>query len=388
MTQTSLFLTRFSLEMSKLHSKNSNPAYYIGIMSGTSLDGIDAVLTDLNSQPPLLLNTFYQPYDKNLRGQILDLHQSGNNELHLAAMLSNKLAHCYAKTVTNLLNKHKIKAQSITAIGCHGQTVRHCPQPENNYSIQLGNASLLAELTGITVVADFRSRDIAAGGQGAPLVPAFHQLLFQDSGINRVIVNIGGISNITSLASNKKIVGFDCGPGNILMDSWCQRHLGTIYDKDGTWAESGETIPTLLEELMSLKFFSAPPPKSTGREIFNLTWLEKYLSGNESPQDVQATLLQLTSRTITDAILIWFPDTTEVYLCGGGARNIALTSKIKISLPGKKVAPTDVLGTNADWLEAFAFAWLAKQTIEGIPSSIPSVTNAKGERILGAIYQA
>jgi anhydro-N-acetylmuramic acid kinase len=172
------------------------------------------------------------------------------------------------------------------------------------------------------------------------------------------------------------------------MDSWCQRHLGTIYDKDGTWAESGETIPTLLEELMSLKFFSAPPPKSTGREVFNLTWLEKYLSGNESPQDVQATLLQLTSRTITDAILIWFPDTTEIYLCGGGTRNIALTSKIKISLPGKKVAPTDVLGTNADWLEAFAFAWLAKQTIEGIPSSIPSVTNAKGERILGAIYQA
>ena len=388
MTQTSLFLTRFSLEMSKLQSKNSNPAYYIGIMSGTSLDGIDAVLTDLNSKPPLLLNTFYQPYDKNLRSQILDLHQSGNNELHLAAMLSNKLAHCYAKTVINLLNKHKIKSQSVTAIGCHGQTVRHCPQPEMNYSIQLGNASLLAELTGITVVADFRSRDIAAGGQGAPLVPAFHQLLFQDPEINRVIVNIGGISNITSLASNTKIVGFDCGPGNILMDSWCQRHLGTTYDKNGTWAESGETIPALLEELMSLKFFSVPPPKSTGREIFNLTWLKKYLSGNESPQDVQATLLQLTSKAITDAILIWFPSTTEIYLCGGGARNIALTSQIQTSLPGKKVAPTDVLGTNADWLEAFAFAWLAKQTIEGIPSSIPSVTNAKGERILGAIYQA
>ncbi len=388
MTQTSLFLTRFSLEMSKLHSKESNPDYYVGIMSGTSLDGIDAVLTDLNSQPPLLLNTFYQPYDKNLRSQILDLHQSGNNELHLAAMLSNKLAHCYAKTVINLLNKHKVKSQSVTAIGCHGQTVRHCPQSEMSYSIQLGNASLLAELTGITVVADFRSRDIAAGGQGAPLVPAFHQLLFQDPEISRVIVNIGGISNITNLASNTKIVGFDCGPGNILMDSWCQRHLGTTYDKNGTWAESGETIPALLEELMSFKFFSVPPPKSTGREVFNLTWLEKHLSGNESTEDVQATLLQLTSRAITDTILKWFPDTTEVYLCGGGARNIALTSRIQISLPGKKVAPTDVLGINADWLEAFAFAWLAKQNIQGVPSSIPSVTNAKGERILGAVYQA
>jgi len=374
--------------MSKLHSKNSNPDYYVGIMSGTSLDGIDAVLTDLNSEPPLLLNTFYQPYDKNLRNQILDLHQSGNNELHLAAMLSNKLAHCYAETVINLLKKHKIKSQSVTAIGCHGQTVRHCPQSEMSYSIQLGNASLLAELTGINVVADFRSRDIAAGGQGAPLVPAFHKLLFQDPEISRVIVNIGGISNITSLTSNTKIVGFDCGPGNILMDSWCQRHLGTIYDKNGTWAESGETIPALLEELMSLKFFSVPPPKSTGREVFNLTWLEKYLSGNENTEDVQATLLQLTSRAITDAILKWFPDTTEVYLCGGGARNIALTSRIQISLPGKKVAPTDVLGINADWLEAFAFAWLAKQNIQGVPSSIPSVTNAKGERILGAIYQA
>lgn len=374
--------------MSKLHSKNFNPTYYIGIMSGTSLDGIDAVLTDLNSQTPLLLNTFYQPYDKNLRNQILDLHQSGNNELHLAAILSNKLAHCYAKAVISLLNKHKIKAQNITAIGCHGQTVRHCPQSEMNYSIQLGNASLLAELTGITVVADFRSRDIAAGGQGAPLVPAFHQLLFQDPEINRVIVNIGGISNITSLASNTKIIGFDCGPGNILMDSWCQRHLGTIYDKNGAWAKSGEAIPALLEKLISLKFFSDSPPKSTGREVFNLAWLEKYLSGNERPEDVQATLLQLTSKAITDAILLWHPDATEIYLCGGGVRNIELISKIQISLHGKKVAPTDALGINAEWLEAFAFAWLAKQTIQGAPSNIPSVTNAKGERILGAVYQS
>jgi len=375
--------------MSKLHNKEySKPPFYVGIMSGTSLDGIDAVLADFNSQPPSLLNTFYQPYSNNLRKQILDLHQSGKNELHLASILSNKLAHCYAKAVISLLTKHKIKSKRVAAIGCHGQTVRHCPQPEFGYSIQLGNASLLAELTGITVVADFRSRDIAAGGQGAPLVPGFHQLMFQDPKINRVIINIGGISNITSLAPNTKVMGFDCGPGNLLMDSWCQRHLETTYDKNGKWADSGKVIPELLEKLMSFKFFSAPPPKSTGREMFNLAWLENYLSGNEKPEDVQATLLQLTSTAITNAILAWFPDTTEIYLCGGGARNKALSSKIQISLPGKKVAPTDALGANADWLEAFAFAWLAKQAIQRVPSSLPSVTSAKGERILGAVYQA
>ena len=375
--------------MSKLYNKEySKPPFYVGIMSGTSLDGIDAVLADFNSQPPSLLNTFYQPYSNNLRKQILDLHQSGKNELHLASMLSNKLAHCYAKAVISLLTKHKIKSKSVAAIGCHGQTVRHCPQPEFSYSIQLGNAALLAELTGITVVADFRSRDIAAGGQGAPLVPGFHQLMFQDPKINRVIINIGGISNITSLAPNTKVMGFDCGPGNLLMDSWCQRHLETTYDKNGKWADSGKVIPELLEKLISLKFFSTPPPKSTGREMFNLAWLENHLSGNEKPEDVQATLLQLTSTAITNAIWAWFPDTTEIYLCGGGARNKALSSKIQISLPGKKVAPTDALGANADWLEAFAFAWLAKQAIQRVPSSLPSVTNAKGERILGAIYQA
>lgn len=383
-------MTKFSLGMSKSHSEsNSKPACcYVGIMSGTSLDGIDAVLADFNLQPPTLLNTFYQPYDKNLRRQILELHQSGNNELHRSAILSNKLAHCYAKAVISLLNKHKIKPQNIAAIGCHGQTVRHCPQADAGYSIQLGNASLLAELTGITVVTDFRNRDIAAGGQGAPLVPVFHQLLFQDPKINRIIVNIGGISNVTSLAPNMKVVGFDCGPGNLLMDSWCQHHLGTTYDKNGTWAKSGKTIPELLEKLMSFDYFSLPPPKSTGREMFNLSWLENYLSGNEKPEDVQATLLRLTSTVITNAILTYFSDATEIYLCGGGARNIALTSNIQISLPKKKVALTDVLGTNADWLEAFAFAWLAKQAIQGVPSSLPSVTNAKEERILGAIYQA
>ena len=365
-----------------------NPTYHIGIMSGTSLDGVDVALVDLSPLPPSLLHTFYLPYDKDLRRQLLDLHQPGNDELHRAAMLGNTLAHRYAKAVIELLKENKVEPQNVVAIGCHGQTVRHCPQSGMGYSIQLGNAALLAELTGITVVADFRSRDIAAGGQGAPLVPGFHQFLFQDPKIHRVIVNIGGISNITSLAPNMEVVGFDCGPGNLLMDSWCLRHIGTTYDGNGVWAESGKVIPVLLEKFMSLRFFSLPPPKSAGREVFNSAWLESYLSGHEKPEDVQATLLQLTITTITNSILADFSDVAEIYLCGGGARNKALTSKLQASLPGKKVKLTDVLGANADWLEAFAFAWLAKQTILGVPGNLPPVTNAKGERILGAIYQA
>lgn len=358
-------------------------------MSGTSLDGIDAALVDFSSiPPPSLEHTVYLPYDKDLRQQLLNLHQPGDNELHRAAILSNTLAHYYAKAVIELLKKNKLMPKSVAAIGCHGQTVRHCPQKDMSYSIQLGNAALLAELTGITVVADFRSRDMAAGGQGAPLVPGFHQLLFQDPKIHRIIVNIGGISNITSLAPNSEVVGFDCGPGNLLLDSWCLRHIGTTYDLNGAWAASGKVIPALLEKFMSPQFFSLPPPKSTGREIFNFAWLESCLSGYEKPEDVQATLMQLTITAIAKSILDYFPDATEIYLCGGGARNETLKSKLQTSLPGKKVELTDVLGANADWLEAFAFAWLAKQTLLGIPSNLPSVTNAKGTRILGAIYQA
>lgn len=357
-------------------------------MSGTSLDGIDAVLADFDSSPPSLPHTFYLPYDKDLRSRLLDLHLSGNDELHRAAMLGNELAHRYAEVVVNLLNESGVKPQDVVAIGCHGQTVRHCPQPGRGYTIQLGNAALLAELTGITVVADFRSRDIAAGGQGAPLVPGFHQVLFGDTRIHRGIVNIGGISNFTSLASNGEVAGFDCGPGNLLMDAWCLRHIGKAYDKNGVWAGSGKVIPALLEKLLALPFFSLLPPKSTGREIFNLAWLESCLSGNEKPEDVQATLLQLTVTAITRSVLAYFPDVAEIYLCGGGARNTELVTRLQAALPGKKVALTDTLGVGADWLEAFAFAWLAQQVILGVPGNLPAVTGAQGSRLLGAIYRA
>jgi anhydro-N-acetylmuramic acid kinase len=362
--------------------------YYIGIMSGTSLDGIDAVLADLNLSSPSLLYTFYLPYDRDLRSRLLDLHHSSHDELHRAAMLGNELAHRYAEAVVGLLNESGIERQDVAAIGCHGQTVRHFPQREGSYTIQLCNSALLVELTGITVVADFRSRDIAAGGQGAPLVPAFHQVLFGHPLIHRVIVNIGGISNLTSLAPSGEVAGFDCGPGNIIMDAWCLGHTGKAYDENGAWAASGKVIPELLEKLLTLQFFSLPPPKSTGREIFNLAWLESCLSGDEKPADVQATLLQLTITGIAESLFTYFPNAAEIYLCGGGARNGTLVARLRAVLYGRKVELTDRLGVDADWLEAFAFAWLAQRAILGIPGNIPGITGAKGARLLGAIYPA
>lgn len=361
-------------------------AYYIGVMSGTSLDGIDVVLADFNSSSPSLLHTFYLPYSRELRDRLLDLHHSGNDELHRAAMLGNELARHYAEAVVGLLEKNEIERRNVAAIGCHGQTVRHCPQTDRGYTIQLCNSALLVELTGITVVSDFRSRDIAAGGQGAPLVPAFHRALFRDPQTHRVIVNIGGISNLTSLAPDGEVSGFDCGPGNIMMDAWCLRHTAKPYDEDGAWAESGKVIPGLLERLLALPFFSLPPPKSTGREIFNLAVLESCLSGDEKPVDVQATLLQLTVSGVAESVLAYFPSAAEVYLCGGGAHNRTLVAQLRIALPGKAVELTDRLGVDADWLEAFAFAWLAKQAILGIPGSLPAVTGASGTRVLGAVY--
>ncbi len=355
-------------------------------MSGTSLDGIDAVLADFSSSPPSLPYTFYLPYDGSLRRRLLDLHHSGPDELHRAAMLGNELAHRYAEAVAGLLHKSGIKPAGVAAIGCHGQTVRHYPNRGRGYTIQLCNSALLVELTGITVVADFRSRDVAAGGQGAPLVPAFHQVLFEDPLIHRVIVNIGGISNLTSLPPNGDVAGFDCGPGNILMDAWCLRHTGKAYDENGRWAESGKIIPTLLEKLLALQFFSLPPPKSTGREVFNMVWLESCLSGDEEPADVQATLLQMTVRGIAEALSTYFPNAAEIYLCGGGARNGTLVARLRRALSSHKVELTDMLGVDADWLEAFAFAWLAKQAVLGFPGSLPGITGARGARILGAIY--
>lgn len=363
--------------------------FYVGIMSGTSLDGIDAALVELDGElaaPVRLLATYYQTYEEPVKTALLDLHHPANHELHRAQLVANDLARLYAATVSALLQQAGIVPAQVRAIGCHGQTIRH--RPEHGYTLQLGNAALLAELSGITVVSDFRSRDIAAGGQGAPLVPAFHDKMLRHPEIHRVIVNIGGISNLTDLPPNLPTTGFDCGPGNLLMDAWVARHRGEPYDKDGSWATSGKVVPALLQALLDEPFLSALPPKSCGRDLFNLAWLEGKLRGDESPADVQATLLELTVRAISDSIRGCCIGAQEIYLCGGGAHNRALVRRLQTSLPECRIQPTDALGLSADWLEAIAFAWLAQQTLHGQCANLPAVTGARHPCILGAIHQA
>jgi anhydro-N-acetylmuramic acid kinase len=359
---------------------------YLGLMSGTSLDGVDAVLADFSAIPFQLHATRHDTYDSDLKQRLLALHQPGADELHRASELDNALAMRYADAALELLAEHDIDPARVAAIGCHGQTVRH--RPELGFTVQLNNPALLAEITGIPVVADFRSRDIAAGGQGAPLVPAYHAAMFRHPSIHRAIVNIGGIANVTDLPARGGAKGFDCGPGNMLLDAWCAKYLGTPYDAAGAWAASGRLLPGLLDALLGDPWFALPPPKSTGRELFNLDWLGRHLAGDEGTADVQATLLALSSLTIAEAVREHCGKAVEVYLCGGGARNRELAESIIGALPGKLVATTDILGVAAEWVEAFAFAWLARQTLQGKPGNLPEVTGARGPRILGAVYQA
>lgn len=362
------------------------PDLIIGLMTGTSLDGVDAVLVHMASGMPELRQTAYLPYPAELRAELLALHVSGADELHRAALLSRQLTQRYADAVNLLLEKAATAAGEIRAIGCHGQTIRH--EPQQGYTIQLNNPALLAELCGITVVADFRSRDIAAGGEGAPLVPAFHAARFGDPHLHRVILNIGGIANVTNLQPGKPVRGFDCGPGNMLLDAWTQRHLGQAYDIQGAWAASGKIIPALLDRLLEHPFFRLSPPKSCGREQFNLEWLASLLDRNESPADVQATLLAMTATSIQRAILDCCSGTEEILICGGGAHNTALLGMLADLLPHVRIHSTSALGLPPDWVEAVAFAWLAWRTLQGQPGNLPEVTGARGARLLGAIYPA
>lgn len=355
-------------------------------MSGTSLDGIDAVLADLSGTAPKLLASHYRPYGAELKAALLELHQPSDDELHRASLLGNQLSKEYAMAIAALLQTATVGPREVRAIGCHGQTVRH--RPDAGYTLQLGNGALLAELSKITTINDFRSRDIAAGGQGAPLVPAFHGKVLRHPGIHRVIVNIGGISNLTNLPPQGSVTGFDCGPGNLLMDAWTLRHQNEPYDKDGAWAASGRLLPGLLRALLQEPFLHAAPPKSSGRELFNLTWLEKHLSGEEAAADVQATLLALSAHAIANAIKEYCTGAQEIYLCGGGARNLELLRQLSLALPECQVQPTDSLGIDADWMEAMAFAWLAQQTLHGRHIDLSAVTGAPHPCILGAIYQA
>ncbi|MBP9714739.1 MAG: anhydro-N-acetylmuramic acid kinase [Sterolibacterium sp.] len=358
----------------------------IGLMSGTSLDGVDAALVDFAQGRPRICATAYRPYPASLRAALLALHEPGADELHRAALLSQELARCYADSVNALLTQTHLPPAQIRAIGCHGQTVRHMPQ--HGYTLQLNQPALLAELTGITVIDDFRSRDLAAGGQGAPLVPAFHAAQFASEHQHRIILNIGGIANLTHLQSGAPVSGFDCGPGNMLLDAWVQRHQQQPYDAGGLWGSHGTCLPELLGRLLTHPYFAAPPPKSCGREQFNLTWLESQLVGTEAPVDVQATLVELTAQAACLAIQREYGTADELYVCGGGAHNTLLLARLAAGLPQTRVLTTEALGLPADWVEAVAFAWLAWRLLEHQPGNLPEVTGARGLRLLGAIHPA
>ena len=359
---------------------------YIGLMSGTSLDGVDAAMVDFAPGGPRVLATHFAPFPPALRAQFMALQAPGDDELTRAALAANQLAQSYADGVADVLRSSGVHRSAVRAIGAHGQTVRH--RPEAGFTLQLNNPALLAELTGIAVVADFRSRDVAAGGQGAPLAPGFHAAFFSSRTSSRAVLNIGGIANLTVLAPGKPAIGFDTGPGNVLLDAWIARHRGAGYDEAGAWAASGRAVPALLAALLSAPFFALPPPKSTGRDLFNPDWLDRALAKahaqQAAPEDVQATLLDLTAHSICNALHAHAVET--LYVCGGGAHNQGLMRRLAALVAPCRVTTTADLGVPEDWVEAVAFAWLAWRRLEGQPGNLDSVTGAAGPRVLGAIH--
>ncbi len=370
---------------------DSNANLYIGIMSGTSLDGIDAVLADFAGHAVRLVGHERRDFAPELRESLAALQSPGANELHRAAVAAQHLAHAYALAIGDLLHHAGVEAGAVRAAGIHGQTVRH--QPDAGYTIQLNAPATVAELTGIDVIADFRSRDVAAGGQGAPLVPAFHAGVFRGTAA-RAVVNIGGIANITGLAaagSAAPVIGFDCGPGNVLLDGWMQRHQGQAYDRDGGWAASGHSHAGLLQALLAEPYFRAAPPKSTGRDLFNAAWLDRVLQGVDPGgrlprQDVQATLTRLTASGIAQAQQRWFAPARDIVVCGGGAYNRTLMRMLDEECAPLPVRSAAELGIAPEHVEALAFAWLAREHVQGRCGNLPAVTGAREERVLGARY--
>lgn len=364
---------------------------YIGLMSGTSVDGIDAALAEITAPHTLrLLATHQHPFPPDLRAEIEALIHPDANELDREGELDVALGRLFAEAARSLLARSGHKPGAIRAIGSHGQTVRHRPHAAYPFTRQIGNPSVIAEATGITTIADFRMRDMAAGGQGAPLVPAFHDWLFRKPGVNRAIVNIGGIANITWLPADAgaPVIGFDTGPGNTLLDQWVYRQRGEHCDRDGTWAASGRVLEELLTHLLADDYFAQPPPKSTGREHFHLAWLEERLRSNMAPADIQATLAEFTGITISRGLRLLPAAVEEVYVCGGGAHNRDLLQRLRAQPGLAPLATTAALGLDPDWVEAAAFAWLAHQTLAGKPGNLPSVTGARREAVLGGIYLA
>ena len=361
-------------------------ALYVGLMSGTSLDGVDGVLVDITANNPVRLRGHrHEALVDSLRDELLALNMPGADELHRAALAAQGISHAYASVVNALLFDTGTVARDVRAIGAHGQTVRH--RPDAGYTSQLLGGALLAELTGIDVVCDLRSRDVAAGGQGAPLAPGFHVAVFGDVSQTRAVLNLGGISNLTLLAPGQPVIGFDCGPANALLDGWCQRHLQQPFDAEGRWAASGRVHAPLLAALLAEPYFDLPPPKSTGRDLFHLAWLDAKATGL-APVDVQATLAALSIESVARDLERHAPKTSALFVCGGGARNAHLMRGLAHRLPRVRVTTTDELGVPVDQVEGAAFAWLAHRFVERQPGNLPEVTGARGPRLLGALYPA
>jgi anhydro-N-acetylmuramic acid kinase len=360
---------------------------FIGLMSGTSVDGIDAALVRFAAQPELLFARTYG-LPAALAAEILDISQAqGAVTLDAVGELDIRLGRALAEAANALLRDSGMAAAAITAIGSHGQTVRHRPTGATPFTMQLGDGNLIAELTGITTVADFRRRDVAAGGQGAPLVPAFHAATLHAAGEDRAVLNLGGIANLTLLPAIGPVGGFDTGPGNGLMDAWCLRQRGERFDRGGAFAASGQVSPPLLQRLLAEPWLALPPPKSTGRDQFHGPWLDAKLAGLAlAPADVQATLNRFTAQTVADALRAQMPACVRVLVCGGGVHNPVLLANLAAALPGVTVESTAGHGLDPDFVEAMAFAWLARETLAGRPGNLPGVTGARGPRVLGSVY--
>jgi len=375
-----------------MSASGTSSELFIGLMSGTSLDGVDGVLVDFSATYPQVLAHQALPFTPTLKQELLALNTPSDNELHRAALAANSLVEVYAQTVQALLTSTQTDLADVCAIGAHGQTVRHQPGAFDGtgYTLQLNNPALLAERTGIDVVADFRSRDVAAGGQGAPLVPVFHQGIFGQTESSIGVLNIGGIANLSILHANGDVLGFDCGPGNALLDHWCQQHTGNAFDNNGNWGASGSLIEPLLQTMLNESFLHQAPPKSTGRDLFHPTWLTQQLKGfaNTNAADVQATLTELTARACVNDVQRHAPNIKELIVCGGGALNGLLMSRLQVGLPSVQVLSSAERGMPPLQVEAAAFAWLARQTMRGMPGNLPKVTGAQGARILGGIFKA
>lgn len=364
---------------------------FIGLMSGTSMDAVDAALVDFSEKSLRLVATHSLPIPAMLRSELINICMPGDNEINRLGELDIQVGELFADTANQLIEKANINKEQVKAIGSHGQTVRHQPNRKFPFTLQIGNPNIIAVKTGITTIADFRRRDMALGGQGAPLAPAFHNYVFRINQEDRVILNLGGIANITYLSAdlNQPVIGFDTGPANTLLDNWISKHLNKNYDAQGQWAASGNCNNALLDLLLSDPYFAKNPPKSTGREYFNLAWLEQYLRQlkiNLTPTDIQTTLCELTAKSIALAINKVISTDCTIFICGGGLKNNYLLERLKVNCNNCKVQTTDDIGIPAQWMEAMLFAWLAQQTLYKQPGNLPSVTGAAQQAILGGVY--